>query len=114
MSFVIALILSMLFLEGPWRFVAIVPAALFEGAEIYLFFRLRGVRSITGVEAMIDAEGEALTDCNPEGQVRVKGQVWKANCPSHVAAGDKVVVTAVTGLTLQVVPRAAATAESPV
>jgi membrane-bound serine protease (ClpP class) len=112
MSLIVALVLSTIFLEWPWRLLAIVPAALLEGAEIYLWLRLRRVPSITGVEALLDAEGEALTGCRPEGQVRVKGQVWKATCPGHVAAGDRVIVTAVHGLTLEVAPWSAAPTSS--
>jgi membrane-bound serine protease (ClpP class) len=69
-----------------------------EALEILLWLRLRGVRAMTGKEGMVGTKGRALTDCDPEGQVRVKGQIWKATCPDGARAGDDVIVTGMTGL----------------
>jgi membrane protein implicated in regulation of membrane protease activity len=46
--------------------------------------------------------GVAITDCDPEGQIKVKGQIWKARCAEGVIAGSTVRVTAVDGLRLDV------------
>ena len=55
-----------------------------------------------GTEALAGAEGVAMTDCRPNGQVRVRGERWQAVCHDGADAGDAVVVDGVSGLTLQV------------
>ena len=56
-----------------------------------------------GAEALAGAEGVAVTDCRPQGRVRVAGEVWRALCPEGAAAGDAIVVQRVEGdLTLLV------------
>jgi membrane-bound serine protease (ClpP class) len=60
------------------------------------------LRPRIGVEALAGAEGVAMTDCRPSGRVRVHGEVWRAVCLEGVAAGDPVVVVAVSDLTLEV------------
>jgi membrane protein implicated in regulation of membrane protease activity len=105
MSLVIGTILSFMFLDPPWRYLAIIPLALWEVFEIYIWLKWRRVRSITGVEAYVGTVGRATTDCDPDGQVRVKGQLWRAHCDEHVEAGDEIVVRGVDGLRLEVAPR---------
>jgi membrane-bound serine protease (ClpP class) len=74
-----------------------------EIAEAAFWIRLsRRRRPAIGQEALVDAEGVAVTDCLPEGQVRVRGELWGAFCADGVRAGERVVVESVSGLTLQV------------
>jgi membrane-bound serine protease (ClpP class) len=101
-AFAIGTALAFVFLGPPWRWIVIVVLAGVETFEILLWLRLRRVRTITGAEAMVGAKGRALTDCSPDGQVRVKGQIWKATCSAGVRSGQDVVVTAVHGLRLEV------------
>lgn len=105
MGLVIGTILSFAFLEPPWRYLAIIPLAAWEGFEIWLWLKWRKVRSITGAESIVGATGRALSDCRPDGQVRVRGQIWRAHCPAGVDAGDDVVVQSFEGLRLTVAPR---------
>jgi len=63
------------------------------------------MRPRVGAEALVDAEGVALSDCRPSGRVRVRGEAWRALCREGVDAGDEVVVLAVSGLTLEVRPK---------
>jgi membrane protein implicated in regulation of membrane protease activity len=51
---------------------------------------------------MDGTKGRAPTYCDPEGQAREKGQIWKATCPDGARAGDDVIVTGMTGLRLEV------------
>ena len=104
MSLVIGTLLSFTLLDGIWRFVALIPLALLEIAEITLWLRLRKLRSITGAEAMVGARGKAVSDCRPTGQVRVKGQLWRAEALEPVAAGDDVEVAGLRGNVLEVRP----------
>ena len=92
MAFLIGLALSFMFLE--WL----------EVAEWFLFFRLRKVRSISGAEGMIGARGVALTHCRPVGQVKIKGQIWKARSQDGLPAGTEVIVEGSNGIELAVAP----------
>ena len=65
----------------------------------------RRLRPRVGAEALVDAEGVALSDCRPSGRVRVRGESWRAHCLDGVGKGDEVVVLAVSGLTLEVRPK---------
>jgi membrane-bound serine protease (ClpP class) len=105
-SLVIGTTLAILYLDPPWRWIVIAALAALEGFEILLWLRLRRIRSITGPEGIVGTRGRALSDCDPEGQVRVKGQIWKATCPAGIAAGEDVVVEASEGLQLRVRPAA--------
>jgi membrane-bound serine protease (ClpP class) len=61
----------------------------------------------TGTEELIGASAEARTPLDPEGQVWVEGALWRARLRGDGVAprpGDRVVVEAVEGLTLVVVP----------
>jgi membrane protein implicated in regulation of membrane protease activity len=56
-----------------------------------------------GMEAVVGAEGIAVTECRPRGQVRVAGELWRATCPEGAGVGDAVVVERIEGdLTLVV------------
>ena len=105
MSLVLGTILSFIFLDPPWRYLALIPIALWELFEIYLWLKWRNVRSITGAETYVGDTARAVTDCKPDGQVRFRGQLWRAHCSEGGAeVGDDVVVTAVDGLRLEVKP----------
>ena len=102
MAFVVALTLGFLFLDGWMRIAVVAGGAVIEIAEIAVWLRWRKVKSITGTESMVGMTGVAVTDCDPDGQVKVKGQIWNAHCLDGVAAGAGVRVTAVDGLRLEV------------
>ncbi|MDQ4058719.1 MAG: NfeD family protein [Actinomycetota bacterium] len=104
MLFIIGVTLAIIFLDWPWRLLVIIPLALVEILEIGLWLKLRRVRSITGAEAMVGAKGVALTNCEPDGQVRLKGQTWQAHSRRGVEAGEAVVVTGMNGIRLEVDP----------
>ncbi len=104
MYLVIALVIAVLFLEWPWHLAVIVPAALLEAAEIALWLRWRNRPPITGAEGIVGARGRTLTECRPEGQASVRGRIWQVRCDEGVDAETDVMVTAVSGLKLAVVP----------
>jgi membrane-bound serine protease (ClpP class) len=59
---------------------------------------------VSGREALVGAAGVAVTDLAPQGQVRVKGEVWTATTPEPpIRQGEAVQVVAVEGLQLTVV-----------
>jgi membrane protein implicated in regulation of membrane protease activity len=99
---IIGTIVAFTFLDWPWRIGVIAALAAIESLEIMLWLRLRRLRAMTGSEALVGTRGKAVTDCDPVGQVRVRGAIWKARSSGAVAAGDDVEVTSVDGLELQI------------
>ena len=102
MSTIIGIIVAFVFFEWPWRGVVLGAFLLFDILEIYVWLRWRKKKAITGPEGIVGARGRALTDCNPEGQVRVKGQTWKAMAADSVKAGDDIEVVGTRDLQLEV------------
>ena len=57
----------------------------------------------TGAEGIIGEEGEAISNLDPEGQVRVHGELWYAESPEgSISPGTKVIVTGISNLKLTV------------
>jgi len=85
---------------------AIVPmvavTSLFFLVVLRLVLKARRRAPATGREGMVGAVGTALEDLGPAGNVFVHGETWSAESPDNVRKGDRVRVTAVRGLTLQV------------
>lgn len=73
---------------------------------VNLAIRAQRTRTVTGVSGMVDEVGEALTAIDPGGlgSVRTHGEIWTATSEEPVAAGERVRVTAVSGLRLTVRP----------
>jgi membrane-bound serine protease (ClpP class) len=93
-------------LPAGWGVAAILAGMTIEIGEAAFWIRLsRRRRPAIGAEALVGAQGVAVSDCRPEGQVRVAGELWRAVCPAGVDAGEPVVVEEVTGLTLRVRPK---------
>jgi membrane-bound serine protease (ClpP class) len=57
---------------------------------------------VTGHEALIGAEGEAVSWQDGEGRVRVKGEIWLARSDAALAAGSRVKIVGRDGLVLRV------------
>ncbi len=77
-------------------------------AALVFFAVSMGVRALyrpseTGSHAMVGRLGVARTALQPEGQVLIDGELWRAvSQDAGVGAGDPVLVTAIDGLTLKV------------
>ena len=101
----IGAVLAYFFLEGTVRVVVITLLLLSDVVEVAIWLRWRKRRAFTGAEGMVGRTGVAITECVPEGQVRVMGQIWNATSTEPLAAGDEVQVTATQGLRLHVARR---------
>ena len=66
----------------------------------------------TGPEGMVGEIGEAVTDIDRKGKVRVVGELWDARSDRPIRKGEPVVVKALDGMTL-VVDRREGPAEPP-
>jgi membrane-bound serine protease (ClpP class) len=82
---------------------AVVVTSLFFLFIIGLGLKAQRAKPITGTEGMIGEVGEAISELNPFGRVSVHGETWNAKTLSGIIqAGEKIRVTAVQNLTLQV------------
>jgi len=66
--------------------------------------RLRARPVVSGREEMLGAGGEMLEDCPGEGWALVHGESWRVRCAQPLRRGERVRVTALRGLVLEVVP----------
>lgn len=83
--------------------VTLAAAGLFIIA-LSLLLRARRRPVLTGREALVGAEGEAVSWSRDEGRVRVEGEIWRARAAQPLAAGARIRVTGRRGLTLTVEP----------
>ena len=68
----------------------------------YVFSRNR--QPVSGMEGMIGKVAKVRRWHSDSGQVFVDGELWQAVCATPLLQGEKVVITAVDGLTLKVKP----------
>jgi membrane-bound serine protease (ClpP class) len=69
-----------------------------------MLVRSRRKRVITGGEAMIGAEGEAVEWQGESGKIRVMGEIWQARAPKPLQPGARIRVVARKDLVLTVEP----------
>jgi membrane-bound serine protease (ClpP class) len=100
-----AIALALLVLPPGWGIALVGAAAAIEVAEVGFWIRfLRRYRVRTGVEGLIGSSAEVIELCDPRGRVRFRGEIWHARCSSRAEVGERVTVTGVNGLTLEVEP----------
>ncbi|HEY1238702.1 MAG TPA: NfeD family protein [Solirubrobacterales bacterium] len=98
-----ALVLAVFVLPPGWGLALVVVAMVIEVAEVGFWIRfLRRYRIRTGVEGLIGSSAEVIEPCEPRGRVRLRGEIWHAVCPGGAGMGERVTVTGVDGLTLEV------------
>ncbi|MFQ6618615.1 MAG: nodulation protein NfeD, partial [Fidelibacterota bacterium] len=79
--------------------VAITTAAFFVFA-MYKYFIVHRTRPKTGKEGLIGEIGIARTKIDPQGEVNIHGEIWKAYSSEPINAGDEVEVVKVEKLTI--------------
>jgi membrane-bound serine protease (ClpP class) len=104
--FLVGMIALALFVLPPGLGIAAVALGIVvEVAEVGFWIRfLRRYRVTTGAEGLIGAAAEVIETCEPNGRVRLRGEIWRARCASRAEVGERVTVTGVDGLTLEVEP----------
>src|SRR6266508_6343635 len=97
-----AILLLVFGVLGPtWGAFVIVVAAVIEVGETAFWIWLSKRRRVrVGAETLIGARATVATACRPEGQVRLRGELWQARCESGADPGEAVVVRGRDGLTL--------------
>ena len=86
-----------------FRYIAITIAVfsiLFFGFGMYKALRLRLTKPKTGGEEMLGLVGTADEELDPEGQIKIRGERWKAEARTKIKKGEKVRVVGRDGLLL--------------
>lgn len=100
MFLLLALVL-LLVLPSPWGFVGFgIGLVCFGGEVLYWQRRVRGRRSVVGVQTLIGEVGTVVTSCRPNGQIQVSGEIWAAYCELGADLGETVAVVDRRNLTL--------------
>lgn len=100
---ILAIVLSVLLIPSPWNVVVVACGAVVEVGEVIWGLRLaRRWRPKTGPEVMIGETADVVIRCQPVGQVRVRGELWKATCLAGAEVGETVRITGLEDLTLTV------------
>jgi membrane-bound serine protease (ClpP class) len=77
-------------------------AAVIMASLTWLVARVWRLRPTTGSSGLLDEQGTALTDVDPEGRVFVHGEYWNARARTRVAKGARVRVVGVHDLMVDV------------
>lgn len=72
-----------------------------------IVFKNRHRPLVSGRDAFIGRSGEVLDDCTDEGWANIGGETWRVRCAVPLKAGQRIRVTGMSGLQLDVVPEAA-------
>jgi membrane-bound serine protease (ClpP class) len=90
----------------PWTTAVPMVAVLVAGTATVIAVAWRATRqpAAIGRESMIGRGGEAVSDVNPEGLVRLHGELWLAAAWRPVSRGQRVEVVEVSGAKLLVRP----------
>lgn len=101
MILLIALGLAIFVVPEAWRVPVVVVGGVVElvetAAEVWWS---RRSRAQFGPETIIGSTAIVVRACRPDGQVRLRGEVWLARCAGGADAGERVRVAGREGLTL--------------
>ncbi|MDI6803702.1 MAG: nodulation protein NfeD [Bacteroidota bacterium] len=92
-------------IEISWQviLVAVILTTAFFVFAISFGIKAQMRKPTTGIDGLVDETGEALIDLNPDGQVLVHGEYWKAeSLDGFIGKGTKVKVAQVSNLKLMV------------
>ena len=88
------------------------PFAVISGFLVTLVVKARLRPATTGGEGMVGLTAVAITDLNPHGRVEAHGELWEAVATGTIMAGERLRVTGIQGLVLEVEPESAEGKES--
>ena len=106
MIFLTGVVLAILVVPEAWDVPVVIGFAILEVTETLVTWRLsrRGLPKV-GPETLIGAIGVTVTDCQPVGTARIRGEVWQARCEAGATSGQRVRVVGRDRLTLLVEPQ---------
>jgi membrane-bound serine protease (ClpP class) len=97
----------------PWALIAAIAflSALFVLVVVGMAVRARKRPVVSGSEEMVGAAGEVIDDFDQQGWAVIHSENWKVRSEVPLKRGQKVRLTAITGLVLDVAPDGAARPE---
>jgi membrane-bound ClpP family serine protease len=81
-----------------------VLAAAFFSFVAFKTYALQAMKPKVGAEVMVGKVGKAVSDLDPEGEVEIEGEYWKAVGGRPIGKGAAVRVVRVDGLKVTVAP----------
>ncbi|MBI4014135.1 MAG: hypothetical protein HY359_17590 [Candidatus Rokubacteria bacterium] len=101
---VMPLVIAGLFVFLPWTAALPLAATLAVGtvAIAYPVLRAHLGPVVTGREALVGAAGQAVSDLDPDGLVKIRSELWVAEAPTPIGRGTPVEVLDVRGARVQV------------
>ena len=93
------------FAEISWSVITLTTliTAFFFVFLLGLGLKIQGRKPMNGKEGLIGEIGDAITVLNPDGTVKVHGELWQASTTTEkIAKGESIRVTGITNLKLQV------------
>jgi len=99
-------VLPLLNIYVPWWIVVILLAVeLGVSAFTYIMGRRALSQRLTfAPEFIVGSVGVVTTPFNPNGYVKVRGELWKASCSFHLEVGEEVLIERMDDMKLIVVP----------
>jgi membrane protein implicated in regulation of membrane protease activity len=99
-----AILLTIFVLHEPWSAVVVLLAAVGEAGEISfgIWYSRRRRAAVDRGGRIVGRTARVVEPCRPEGRVNLRGELWPAVCAEGVDAGERVRITGVSGLTLEV------------
>jgi membrane-bound serine protease (ClpP class) len=88
-----------------WEVIAfvVILTILFFLIVIGFGIKAQRLKPKTGSEGLINETGKAITDLNPAGEIKIHGELWKAETGGEIISnGSKVIVISVSNLILKV------------
>lgn len=102
-----SILLAIFLVPGAWDIPVVAGGAAVEATEGILWFRWsRRRRAAVGAEALIGKTAVVTERCDPDGRVKIDGELWRARATvvEPIDVGATVHVVAVEDLTLLVEP----------
>jgi membrane-bound serine protease (ClpP class) len=88
-----------------WQIIAavVVITILFFTFVIGLGIKAQTRKPTTGKEGLLNETGEAISDLDPSGQVKVHGEIWRAvSIEGKIIKGSKIIVAEVSNILLKI------------
>jgi membrane-bound serine protease (ClpP class) len=106
--FLTGIALALFVVPEAWRIPTVIGFAVLEVVETTVTWQIsrRGTPKV-GPETLIGAVGRVVTDCRPDGSIRVRGEIWQARCATGASVGQRVRIMGRERLTLLVEPESA-------
>lgn len=82
MIVVVGILIGLFVVPDAWTIPVIAGALALEAAETFVSLRIsrRMGPARVGAERLIGQNGRVVEDCDPNGRVRVRGELWLARC----------------------------------